>query len=73
MFFCQDYYQVHGSGPSWDWLETIAPCMEILWHLTTNIHTVLGSKQSNHHAVPNLTDDIDNIIGSLAYHNVYME
>ena len=72
-YMFQDYYQAHGSGASWKWLETIAPCVEILCRLATDIHALLGSKQSNHHATPDLTDDIDELMGSLAHHNVYVE
>ena len=69
----QDYYQAHGSGASWDWLETIAPCVEILRRLATDVHASLGSKQGNRHAAPDLTEDIDKLMGSLAHHKVYVE
>lgn len=31
----------------------------------------MGAKQGDHHASPDLTDDIDELMGSLAHHHVY--
>ncbi|KAH7918344.1 hypothetical protein BV22DRAFT_1075903 [Leucogyrophana mollusca] len=70
-FWIKDYYQAHGSGASWEWLATIAPCVDILRQLATNISGALGSKQGNRHAAPDLTEDIDELMGSLSHHNVY--
>ncbi|ETW82437.1 hypothetical protein HETIRDRAFT_416617 [Heterobasidion irregulare TC 32-1] len=72
-FWIKDYYQAHGSAASWEWLKTIAPCMEILRCLATNVHDVLGSKQGNRHAAPDLMDDINELMGSLSHHSVYTE
>ncbi|KAH7906597.1 hypothetical protein BJ138DRAFT_1162281 [Hygrophoropsis aurantiaca] len=70
-FWIKDYYQAHGSGASWEWLATIAPCVDILRQLATNINGALGSKQGNRHSAPDLTEDIDELMGSLSHHNVY--
>lgn len=57
----------------WDWLATVAPCVEILRRLATNVHELIGSRQGNRHAAPDLTEDIDELMGSLAHHNIYTE
>ena len=69
----QDYYQAHESGSSWEWLETIAPCVQILWHLATDVHATLRARQGNHHAALDLTDNMDKLMGSLAHYRVYTE
>ncbi|KAI0054708.1 hypothetical protein BV25DRAFT_1903821 [Artomyces pyxidatus] len=72
-FWIKDYYQAHGSAASWEWLATISPCVEILRRLATEINASLGAKQGNRHAEADLTDDIDELMGSLAHHGVYRE
>ncbi|KIJ59407.1 hypothetical protein HYDPIDRAFT_162408 [Hydnomerulius pinastri MD-312] len=70
-FWIKNYYQAHGSGASWEWLETIAPCVEILRNLAADINATLGAKQGNRHATPDLTEDIDELMGSLTHNKVY--
>ncbi|KAH7921361.1 hypothetical protein BV22DRAFT_1049687 [Leucogyrophana mollusca] len=66
-FWIKDYYQAHGIGASWERLATVY----ILRQLETSISGALGSKQGNHHSAPDLTEDIDELMGSFSHHNVY--
>jgi hypothetical protein len=50
----------------------IAPCIQILHQLMSDINLALGSQQGQKHAKPDLTEDIDKLIGSLAHHGVYV-
>ncbi|KAH8987151.1 hypothetical protein EDB92DRAFT_1784513, partial [Lactarius akahatsu] len=57
-YWIKNYYQVHGSGASWEWLATISPCIKVLQQLATEVNNTLGLKQGNRHASANLTKDI---------------
>lgn len=53
-------------------LHDIALRCQILRSLATSlIHGSMGPKQGDHHASPDLTDDIDELMGSLAHRHVY--
>ena len=69
--YVQTFYKAHGSNASWEWLETIGPCVDILRQLATQINTDLGSRQGSKHATPDLTRDINELIKSLREHRVY--
>ncbi|EIW73975.1 hypothetical protein CONPUDRAFT_68089 [Coniophora puteana RWD-64-598 SS2] len=70
-FWTKNYYQAHGSNASWEWLRVIAPCVDVLRKLATNIHAAIGAKQGTRHAIPNLSADIKVLMDSLALHQVY--
>jgi hypothetical protein len=53
-FRLQRFYAAHGSSASWDWLEMIVPCVDVLWHLSRMMHNILGSDQGTKHEPPNL-------------------
>lgn len=56
---------------TWEWLEMIAPCVEVLRQLARNFNDILGADQGTRHAPPDLTKDIDMLMSSLNEHKVY--
>ncbi|KAH9934407.1 hypothetical protein B0H21DRAFT_77941 [Amylocystis lapponica] len=70
-FWIKTVYKAHGSNASWEWLETIAPCINILRQLATEINGSLGAKQGTKHHTPDLTRDITELRQSLRTHRVY--
>ena len=55
----------------WEWLESIAPCVDVLRQLSKNFNDILGANQGTRHAPANLTEDITTLIKSLDENNVY--
>ncbi|KAJ8462312.1 hypothetical protein ONZ51_g10984 [Trametes cubensis] len=70
-FWTKNVYQAHGSNASWEWLQTISPCINILRRLATQINQDLGSRQGSKHTTPDLDFDIHELMDSLAHHRVY--
>ncbi|KAH9949018.1 hypothetical protein B0H21DRAFT_787435 [Amylocystis lapponica] len=70
-FWIKTVYKAHGSNASWEWLETIAPCINILRQLATEINGSLGAKQGTKHHIPDLTRDITELKKALRTHRVY--
>lgn len=64
-------YKAHGSNASWEWLETVAPCIDILRTLATQMNQDLGSRQGSRHSSPDLSKDIVELMRSLHEHRVY--
>ncbi|TFY80542.1 hypothetical protein EWM64_g3470 [Hericium alpestre] len=72
-FWIKIFYAAHGSGASWEWLHMISPCIQLLQDLATEVNSTLGTKQGNRHACLDLTEDIEELMGSLQHHKVYHE
>ncbi|KAI0077522.1 hypothetical protein K474DRAFT_1595949, partial [Panus rudis PR-1116 ss-1] len=70
-FWIKVIYKAHGSNATTEWLETIAPCIEYLRKLTTQINQELGSRQGSKHASPDLWRDITELMKSFHEHSVY--
>ncbi|KAI0309837.1 hypothetical protein OF83DRAFT_1232886, partial [Amylostereum chailletii] len=70
-FWIKNYYQAHGSGTSWEWLTTIAPCIQVLRALATSVNGMFGAKQGDRHATPDLTNDVDALMTSIWENQVY--
>ncbi|KAI0763972.1 hypothetical protein BD413DRAFT_483338 [Trametes elegans] len=70
-FWIKVIYKAHGSNASWEWLEEISPCIEVLRQLATQINAELGSHQGTKHHAPDLTNDIRELMRSLHLHGVY--
>ncbi|KAH9915138.1 uncharacterized protein B0H18DRAFT_1042454 [Fomitopsis serialis] len=70
-FWIKTIYKAHGSNASWDWLAMIAPCIDILRRLASQMHTLLGAKQGTSHTSPSLDKDISQLVASLRRFNVY--
>ncbi|KAJ7487292.1 hypothetical protein B0H11DRAFT_2172828 [Mycena galericulata] len=66
-------YKADGDGHSWDWLGLVSPCVEVLRRLATSINLDLGARQGNKHTIPDLTNDIQCLMASLAEHEVYIK
>lgn len=49
----------------------VVPCIKVLRELATSVHGLLGAKQGDHHATPDLTDDIATLEQSLEESAVY--
>ncbi|PSR78851.1 hypothetical protein PHLCEN_2v7265 [Hermanssonia centrifuga] len=64
-------YQAQGSGASWDWLETVSPCINVLRALATQMNENLGARQGSKHHNPDLTNDIQELMKALRTHRVY--
>ncbi|KAK7036588.1 hypothetical protein VNI00_011521 [Paramarasmius palmivorus] len=70
-FWIKNFYRAHGSNASWEWLETIAPCVGVLRHLTKSLNGLLGADLGIKHEPPDLTTDIDTLMASLRARGVY--
>lgn len=64
-------YAAHGSNASWAWLETIAPCIDILRQLANQLNRDIGSYQGTSHRAADLMKDIDILMESLQKYGVY--
>jgi len=53
-------------------LATISPCVQILRQLASEINSALGSRQGSKHGSPDLTEDIEELMGSLSHNGVYV-
>jgi hypothetical protein len=71
VYLSQTFYKAHGSAASWEWLEMIAPCVNILRELAKEMHSALGSDQGVKHHPPDLTDDIQRLADSLDDAGIY--
>ncbi|KAJ7625927.1 hypothetical protein FB45DRAFT_922649 [Roridomyces roridus] len=69
-FWIKRIYKADGAGHSWDWLSLVSPCIDVFRKLATKINVDLGARQGSKHATPDLTRDIDALMGSLAEHEV---
>ena len=65
------FYKAHGSNASWEWLEHIAPCVDVLRELTRSFNDFLGADQGTCHAPPDLSNDMQTLMDSLNENNVY--
>ncbi|KAL1658032.1 hypothetical protein GGF50DRAFT_68075 [Schizophyllum commune] len=65
------FYQAHGSNASWEWSGTVSPCVTILRQLNNDVNRTLGARQGKKHAIPDLTEDINELMRSLAHHKVH--
>ncbi|THG94119.1 hypothetical protein EW026_g7288 [Hermanssonia centrifuga] len=70
-FWVKVIYQAQGSGASWDWLETVSPCINVLRALATQMNWNLGSQQGSKHHALDLTNDIRELMKALRTHRVY--
>ncbi|KAJ7584479.1 hypothetical protein C8J56DRAFT_789516 [Mycena floridula] len=70
-FWIKTFYKAHGSGASWEWLEMISPCVNVLRQLSNTMRDLLGSYQGSTHAPADLRDDIKLLMTSLQDHGVY--
>ena len=64
-------YKARGSNASWEWLETISPCVDAISDLQKTLNDTLGGDQGMRHAPPDLRADIASLMGSLDEHNIY--
>ncbi|KAH9842929.1 uncharacterized protein C8Q71DRAFT_698962, partial [Rhodofomes roseus] len=71
IFWTKTIYNAQGSGASWDWLEMVSPCINVLRQLVTSMNNALGSKQGAKHAEPDLRRDLEELRRTLAAANVY--
>ncbi|EPQ54726.1 hypothetical protein GLOTRDRAFT_106364 [Gloeophyllum trabeum ATCC 11539] len=67
----KNVYKAHGSAASWEWLEMMSPCVDVLRHLTNKMKLLLSLDQGVKHAEANLKNDISLLMASLADHEVY--
>ncbi|KAK0437645.1 hypothetical protein EV421DRAFT_1973700 [Armillaria borealis] len=70
-FWIKTFYQAHGSGASWKWLEMIAPCVGILRDLAAAMRETLGTDIGVRHAPVNLSVDIPILMQNLTEFEVY--
>ena len=58
---------------SWEWLTTIAPCVQILvHHLASEINYALRSQQGSKDGSPDLTEDVEELMGSLSQNGIHV-
>ncbi|KAJ7572232.1 hypothetical protein C8J56DRAFT_808383 [Mycena floridula] len=70
-FWIKTFYKAHGGAASWEWLEMVSPCINILRQLSTTMNGLLGSYQGTKHKTPDLRHDIEVLMTSLEEHDVY--
>ncbi|KAL0565003.1 hypothetical protein V5O48_017032 [Marasmius crinis-equi] len=70
-YWIKTYYKAHGSNASWKWIETIAPCVQALQHITKNMTAALGINIGNKHQTPDVANDIAQLMKSLDENEVY--
>ncbi|KXN91905.1 hypothetical protein AN958_11207 [Leucoagaricus sp. SymC.cos] len=70
-YWIKVFYKAHGSNASWEWLERISPCTDILRQLASAFHDVLGADQGTRHAEPDLTKDIEALMDCLEDYGIY--
>lgn len=68
----QVFYKAHGSAATWEWLEMIAPTVEVLRRLSKMFHASLGVDQGTKHAPAELSKDIKALMDNLAHYDVYV-
>ncbi|KAJ7571781.1 hypothetical protein C8J56DRAFT_999383 [Mycena floridula] len=73
MTLFQTFYKAHGGAASWEWLEMVSPCINILRQLSTTMNGLLGSYQGTKHKTPDLRHDIEVLMTSLEEHDVYKD
>ena len=66
----QNAYKAHGSNASWDWLDTLAPMIEVLRNTAQNFNDTLGADQGTQHTPPDSTNDIVALMESLNENSV---
>jgi len=64
-------YKARGSNASWEWLETISPCVVALGDLQNTLNDTLGGEQGKKHAAPDLKADIESLMSSLDENDIY--
>ena len=67
----QTVYSMQGGGTSWEWLEMVSPCVNVLHRLVSGMNDTIGSKQGTKHATPDITRDLCELRHSLAEAQVY--
>ncbi|KAH7907965.1 hypothetical protein BJ138DRAFT_1013701 [Hygrophoropsis aurantiaca] len=72
-FWIKNIYKAHGSAASWEWLETTAPCVDVLRHLSKIVNSQLGSHSGTTHQALDLSRDIPVLMSSLRDHDVYKQ
>lgn len=70
-FWIKTFYKAHGSAASWEWLEMISPCINILRRIAGIMNGMLGSYQGTKHEPVELRRDIAVLMASLTEHGVY--
>ncbi|CAA7268668.1 unnamed protein product [Cyclocybe aegerita] len=71
-FWIKNFYRAHGSSASWEWLEMVAPCVEILRQLACGFKQMLGSDLGTAHHPMDLSHDLPDLMDSLEDHEVYI-
>ncbi|KZP08017.1 hypothetical protein FIBSPDRAFT_914360 [Athelia psychrophila] len=72
-YWIKNFYKAHGSSASWEWLEMIAPCVEVLRNLAKTMNGLLGVDSGIQHEPVDLTTDIPELMTSLDDLHVYRE
>ncbi|KAK1227067.1 hypothetical protein PQX77_009900 [Marasmius sp. AFHP31] len=70
-YWIKVFFKAHGSNMSWDWIEMIAPCVNILRHLANVMNETLGARQGSRHSSVDLQNDIGVLMKSLQENQVY--
>lgn len=64
-------YKAHGTAATWQWLQMIAPTVEILHKLAKQFNDVLGVDQGTKHAPAEISKDIQALMDNLKINGVY--
>ncbi|CAA7269639.1 unnamed protein product [Cyclocybe aegerita] len=61
-FWIKNFYRAYGSSASWEWLEMVAPCVEILRQLARGFKQMLGSDLGTAHHPMDLSHDLPDLM-----------
>lgn len=67
----QTIYNANGSNASWEWLEKISPCIDVLRQLATHMNDTLGSRLGQKHHTPDISKDLRKLLDTLRSKAVY--
>ena len=67
----QVIYKAQGSNASWEWLETISPCISVFRQLAAQMNETLGEQLGSKHHSPDLERDLVSLIGSMRENGIF--
>ncbi|PIL24781.1 hypothetical protein GSI_12667 [Ganoderma sinense ZZ0214-1] len=70
-FWTKVIYKANGSNASWEWLQMVSPCIDVLRKLALQMNATLGARLGTKHKSPTLDKDLIALQNSLQEHNVF--
>ncbi|EJF59284.1 hypothetical protein DICSQDRAFT_172208 [Dichomitus squalens LYAD-421 SS1] len=70
-FWVKVIYKAQGSNASWEWLQTISPCISVFRQLALQMNDTLGARLGNKHQSPSLHKDIDSLTNLMRNNSIF--